>query len=100
MNLKQEVRAAWVAQEIKRLWPKAGAKPGRARDGAQRAFKTERPPRAALQAAAATLRDANQKFQALLAQLAAAEDACEKAQRAFLKAGGDEDAMFAILDEK
>ena len=38
MNLKQEVRAAWVAQEIKRLWP---------RDGAQRAFKTERAPRAA-----------------------------------------------------
>jgi hypothetical protein len=52
MNLKQEVRAAWVAQEIKRLWPgaaqrrpKAEAKPGRARDGAQRAFKTERPPK-------------------------------------------------------
>ena len=40
MNLKQEVRAAWVAQEIKRLWP---------RDGAQRAFKTERAPRAAAQ---------------------------------------------------
>lgn len=36
MNLKQEVRAAWVAQEIKRLWP---------RDGARRAFKTERPPK-------------------------------------------------------
>ena len=94
MNLKQEVRAAWVAQEIKRLLDK------QARAQA-RAFKTERPPRtAALQAAAATLRDTNQKFQALLAQLAAAEDACEKAQRAFLKAGGDEDAMFAILDEK
>jgi hypothetical protein len=40
MNLKQEVRAAWVAQEIKRLWP---------RDGAPRAFKTERPPKAAAQ---------------------------------------------------
>lgn len=38
MNLKQEVRAAWVAQEIKRLWPKAEAKP-------KRAFKTERPPK-------------------------------------------------------
>ena len=56
MNLKKEIRAAWVAQEIKRLWPgaaqrrpKAEAKPGRARDGAQRAFKTERPPRTAAQ---------------------------------------------------
>lgn len=93
MNLKQEVRAAWVAQEIKRLLDK------QARAQA-RAFKTERPPKTALQAAADTLRDTNQKFQALLAQLAAAENACEKAQRAFLKAGGDENAMFAILDEK
>ena len=39
MNLKQEVRAAWVAQEIKRLLDKQAR--------AQRAFKTERPPRAA-----------------------------------------------------
>lgn len=42
MNLKQEVRAAWVAQEIKRLLDK------QARAQA-RAFKTERPPRAAQQ---------------------------------------------------
>lgn len=38
MNLKQEVRAAWVAQEIKRLLDK------QARAQA-RAFKTERPPK-------------------------------------------------------
>lgn len=36
MNLKQEVRAAWVAQEIKRLWPRATP---------ARAFKAERPPK-------------------------------------------------------
>jgi len=38
MNLKQEVRAAWVAQEVKRLLDK------QARAQA-RAFKTERPPK-------------------------------------------------------
>jgi len=43
MNLKQEVRAAWVAQEIKRLWP--GAAQRRPKAEAKRAFKTERPPK-------------------------------------------------------
>jgi hypothetical protein len=42
MNLKHEVRAAWVAQEIKRLWPRA-AQPPRATPA--RAFKAERPPK-------------------------------------------------------
>jgi hypothetical protein len=42
MNIKQEVRAAWVAQEIKRLWPRAAQSP-KAKPG--RAFKTERPPK-------------------------------------------------------
>jgi len=43
MNLKQEVRAAWVAQEIKRLWP--GAAQRRPKAKPKRAFKTERPPK-------------------------------------------------------
>jgi hypothetical protein len=49
MNLKQEVRAAWVAQEIKRLWPGAAQRRPKAEAKPKRAFKTERPPRTAAQ---------------------------------------------------
>ena len=45
MNLKKEIRAAWVAQEIKRLWPGAAQRRPKAEAKPKRAFKTERPPK-------------------------------------------------------